>query len=83
MTMIEHHCRASSLTMTEPYLVGACVGIIALGLVMVGSASLDTAQRLYGWPLHFLVRQVLHLLIGMGLGWMCMRMRCGCGLTMV
>lgn len=45
-------------------LVGAMIAIVLLGLVMVGSASLDVADRLTGNPYYFLTRQVLFAAVG-------------------
>jgi len=46
------------------WLLGAAAVIVALGLVMVTSASLSIADRVYSDPLHFLVRDLIALALG-------------------
>lgn len=49
----------------DPYLFGAVVALIVLGVVMVYSASSVRAVRLYGDGHHFLLRQVIYAGIGL------------------
>jgi cell division protein FtsW len=49
----------------DPYLFGAVVALIVLGVVMVYSASSVRAVRLYGDGHHFLLRQVIYAAIGL------------------
>lgn len=44
------------------WLIGATVSLLGLGLVMVASASISTAERDLGEPLHYLWRQSSYLL---------------------
>jgi cell division protein FtsW len=53
----------------DPMLVGAVIGIAAIGTVMVGSASISLADRAHGEPFYFLVRHVAALAIG-GVGFL-------------
>ena len=47
--------------------------LIAFGWVMVGSASIAVAEKLTGNEFHFLRHQAIHVLVGLLLGWICMR----------
>lgn len=47
-------------------LIGAVVALAALGLVMVHSASVDYATRVYGNSFHFLLLHALYLAAGLG-----------------
>jgi cell division protein FtsW len=52
----------------DPALAGATLGLVALGVVMVGSASVALADRAAGEPLYFLMRHVAAL----GTGALCL-----------
>lgn len=58
----------------DPVLLFAAGGLILLGLVMVGSASLAVADRDYGDPFYFLKRQTLFVVMGGVLCAACMRL---------
>ena len=45
-------------THIDPMLVGASLGLVALGTMMVGSASISLADRDIGEPLYFLLRHL-------------------------
>ena len=45
------------------------IAILALGLVMVGSASINNAASQFDQPLHYFNRQTIYALIGLGVGW--------------
>lgn len=49
----------------DPWLLGACAIILGLGLVMVTSASITMADRLYHQPFYFLMRQSAYMLVGL------------------
>lgn len=53
--------------------VFAAFALVALGLLMVTSASMVISERLYGQPFHYLMRQALYLGIGLVLALMVMR----------
>ena len=48
-------------------LLAAFVGLLALGLVLVGSASFGIAEKLTGNPFHFLIRQAAYVAVGLAL----------------
>jgi cell division protein FtsW len=48
----------------DPVLIGACLGLVAIGAVMVGSASIALAERETGEPLYYLYRHLGALGIG-------------------
>jgi len=45
------------------------MAILALGLVMVGSASINIAASQFDQPLHYFNRQTIYALIGLSVGW--------------
>lgn len=49
----------------DKYFVAAVIALMALGLVMVASASMVISERHFGEPFHFFIRQLIYL----GLGW--------------
>ncbi|WP_294946364.1 putative lipid II flippase FtsW [Sulfurivirga sp.] len=51
----------------DPWLVGALLTLMGLGLTMVLSASTAYAERLYGSPWHFFIRQAFAMALGLGL----------------
>jgi cell division protein FtsW len=48
----------------DAWLAGSAVTLALIGAVMVASASITIADRAYGQPMYFLVRQVIYLGIG-------------------
>lgn len=50
----------------DPWLVGSIVLLLALGLVMVSSASLHLSERQFGDPWHYTIRQLAFIGIGVG-----------------
>lgn len=70
MLRLEATSEPSSLPGLDYWLLGAGMALIALGLVMVASASMPVAENNVGEPLFYLFRQsvaaVLGLLLGMG-----------------
>ena len=49
----------------DRFLSIATLILISFGLLMVYSASADTASHLFGQPLHFVVRQSIYMVIGL------------------
>ncbi|REG81644.1 putative lipid II flippase FtsW [Marinomonas pollencensis] len=49
--------------------VASVVSILALGIVMVSSASISISENLHGHPYFFMARQVLYLVIALVFGW--------------
>lgn len=56
-------------------LVGVTLTLLALGLVMVTSASMTMADRQTGNPFYFTVRQAIYVVMGLGVGLVVMRVR--------
>jgi cell division protein FtsW len=50
------------------WLLGAALTLLGLGLVMVASASLPTADRQFGDPSHYIVRHLISIVLGLGMG---------------
>ena len=53
----------------DVYFVAAVVSILALGMVMVSSASISISETIHGHPYFFMGRQALYLAIGLVFGW--------------
>jgi cell division protein FtsW len=53
-------------------LMGVLLGLLALGLVMVGSASIAVADRAFHDPLHYFIRQSVAAFIGLSLAYLAM-----------
>ncbi|MCK5867628.1 MAG: putative lipid II flippase FtsW [Mycoplasmataceae bacterium] len=51
------------------------MAILTLGLVMVGSASINIAASQFDHPLHYFNRQVIYALIGLASAWIVVSMR--------
>ena len=49
----------------DKLLLTSVVGIVILGLIMVASASIDISEKQFGSPFHFLVRQMIFLLVAL------------------
>lgn len=49
--------------------VAAVISILALGLVMVSSASISISETIHGHPYFFMGRQALYLIVGLVFGW--------------
>ncbi len=47
--------------------------ILALGLLMVTSASMVISDRQYGYPFHYFIRQSVYLLLGLGMAYIVTR----------
>ncbi len=68
--------QATAKAQTPDYwLIGAPILLLGLGLVMVTSASLASAERSLGQPLYYLLRQSGHLAIALLLAWGVLRTR--------
>lgn len=48
----------------DRWILFAAVGLIALGLVMVASASMVISDRQFNYPFHFFIRQSIYLVVG-------------------
>lgn len=49
----------------DPWFVAAICGLFAVGLIMVTSASMAIAERVYGDAFHFAMRQAIYLGLGL------------------
>ena len=49
----------------DAWLVGIALSLLALGLVMVASASMSIAERQYGQVFYFVLRQMMFITIGL------------------
>jgi cell division protein FtsW len=67
--------RRSTSPGLDPWLLGTALALAALGLVMVGSASISIAERLTGQPFHYFFRQLAYVGLGLTLGCVVVRMR--------
>jgi len=45
------------------------LALIAFGLLMVASASMVISDKYFGYPFHYLVRQLVFVVMGIGLAW--------------
>lgn len=59
----------------DPWLTGVLLALLAVGVVMVGSASVTTAERQTGQPFYFLIRQAVYAAGGLFLAWQVLRVR--------
>jgi cell division protein FtsW len=59
----------------DRWLLGATLALLALGLLMVASASMVISDRRYGQPFHYLIHQVICLILGFIIGWVVMRVK--------
>ncbi|MCD8524778.1 MAG: putative lipid II flippase FtsW [Gammaproteobacteria bacterium] len=56
----------------KPLLISV-ISIIICGLVMVASASIDVSEKQFGSPFHFLIRQMIFLLVALGIAHIILR----------
>ncbi|WP_455221723.1 putative lipid II flippase FtsW [Kaarinaea lacus] len=68
----EFHAKANS---DEPafhidyWLLAAVLALLALGLVMMGSASISIAEKTYGEPFYYIWRQALFIVLALTFSW--------------
>lgn len=48
--------------------LAAVISILALGMVMVSSASISISESIHGHPYFFMRRQLLYLVLGLAFG---------------
>jgi len=53
----------------DRWILFTTLALIAFGLLMVASASMVISDKYFGYPFHYLVRQLVFVIIGMGLAW--------------
>lgn len=61
------------LALYDKWLMGAVLGLIFVGLMMVASSSVMISTKFYHQPFHFLIRQFLYLSFGFGMALLVMR----------
>lgn len=59
----------------DPWLVGAAGALVALGLIMVCSASVSIADRQFGQPFYYFLRQLAYVSLGLAAGYVVLRTR--------
>jgi len=57
----------------DRWILLTAMSLIAVGLLMVASASMVISDRQFGDPLHYIIRQVIYLALGVGLAWVVSR----------
>lgn len=60
--------RRSNAAPLDPWLLGALLALLAIGIVLVSSASITIADRQYGEPLYFLHRHLVYVALGLVFG---------------
>ena len=53
------------LALYDKWLMGAVLGLVIFGLMMVASSSVMVSSKYYGTPFHFLIRQICYLFTGL------------------
>ncbi len=56
-----------AISLYDRWFIGAGIAILAIGIMMVASSSIVISDKLYHQPFHYLFRQVIYLLLGIGL----------------
>ncbi len=57
----------------DPLMAATALALLGLGLVMVGSSSIGIADRDFGMPLYYVVRQGVFVLVGLALALLVLR----------
>jgi cell division protein FtsW len=63
---------SASFSRLDPLLVTAVVALLTIGLIMVTSASITSADREIGQPFYYLIRQVVYLGAGLAAALACL-----------
>ncbi|MEX2524682.1 MAG: putative lipid II flippase FtsW [Gammaproteobacteria bacterium] len=73
-SVIEKHSRHNrEIRRYDFVLIGACLFLIMIGLLMVASSSITIADRSHGEPLYYFWRQSMSVILGLGLGYLCIK----------
>lgn len=51
-------------------LLGTTMALLLIGLVMIGSASIDVSEQTFGVPHHFVLRHAIYMVLGFGLAYL-------------
>lgn len=73
-TKTNHHQKANGFYY-DKLLVSAILVLIAIGLLMVTSASMAISEKQFGAPFHFLFRQCFYLILGFLISWIILKSR--------
>ncbi|MGR0278792.1 putative lipid II flippase FtsW [Marinomonas dokdonensis] len=71
MKILSYFDRVSlrELAVVDAVFIASVVSILALGIVMVSSASISISESIHGHPYFFMGRQFLYLILGLVFGW--------------
>src|SRR3990167_1383093 len=61
------------LALYDKWLMGAVLGLLIIGLMMVASSSVMISSKYFGTPFHFLIRQMVYLAAGLVIAFIVMR----------
>ena len=53
----------------DRWIVICALSLLALGLLMVASASMVISDRQFGYPFHYFIRQLTYLILGLSIAW--------------
>ena len=53
----------------DRWIVTCVLSLLALGLLMVASASMVISDRQFGYPFHYFIRQLIYLILGLIIAW--------------
>ena len=59
----------SKLFIYDKWILATILALLAIGIIMVGSASMVISDRNYDNPFYFLTKYIAYLCFGIGLGW--------------
>ncbi len=65
----QQHHRYQVPWVYDRWVLFTALALIAFGLLMVASASMVISDKYFGYPFHYLVRQLIFVVIGFGLAW--------------
>jgi cell division protein FtsW len=57
----------------DPTLLVVVICLLSFGLLMVGSASMVISDKQYGYSFHYIIRQVIFVVLGISGGWLATR----------
>lgn len=62
------------ISLYDKWLIGAVIGLLIIGLMMVASSSVMISTKYYHQPFHFLIRQACYLFVGLMIALIVVRM---------
>lgn len=57
----------------DKWIVCTVISLLMLGLLMVSSASMVISDKQFGYPFHYLIHQLLYIMIGLSAAWVVTR----------